>query len=96
MKYMTRMYAMCALAADGGQKKQRANIALGSPLNFHLYYKPSTRECDGELRLIPDCSIAPDGYLLACDTLLDSGVPYDRYYSWIELIARRLPILAHF
>lgn len=61
-------------------------------LHLHLYYRPSTPELAGDLRV---CESAPEGYMLADGRRLSPAWTEQQVRYHIADISRRLPILPY-
>ncbi|OLP04570.1 hypothetical protein [Rhodoferax antarcticus] len=88
-----KMVEKCALE---GAKKASGCSLMGVLMPMYLYYKESTAQEHGELKLMNELDMpVPAEFILACKEALQLDVPYTSYFCWVKSRVGRLPVLCN-
>lgn len=92
--FRQRLHEMIIDCANECEYNIRRKYApAGLPVHMYLYYKESTPEGDGKLKLFHADDTPPPPWKLADPVGFRGDLPYSQYGEWIRARATRLPNL---
>lgn len=93
VNYLNVYASLVSQCAEDGKVTAQLNAMVGDMQPLLLFFKKSSTDSNGELKLVSKGDKAPDGFALVTDQLLGCGVPYDSYYQWVHERSLRAEVL---